>query len=65
METQLCRCNECGTIMIDENPDGQPYFTAPEGTVEMDRCLDKETEETFWGCPICQTDANLQDVWEL
>lgn len=63
METQLCRCNNCGTIMIDENPDDQPELTAPENVKNM-----KELNDIggfYWACPECLTDEYLQDMYEL
>jgi len=62
-KTQLCKCNNCDTVMFDENPSEQPLLTAPKGTSHMVQL--KDEGEFFWACPECQTDEYLQDLQEL
>ena len=63
---QLCKCNNCNTVMFDENPSSQPKLEAPSGTVNMKKFEDTEEGDLersfFWGCPECETDEYLQDV---
>lgn len=73
---QLCSCNNCGTILIDKNPqsDAKRYEVNFNKVVELEFInaeddmtdpLKKDSEidgnEYFWGCPICQTDGYLND----
>jgi len=51
MKYQLCKCNNCGTILIDENPSKQPKFNPPRNTQEMLWTKDKETGDIIWACP--------------
>ena len=31
MKYQFCKCNKCGEVFIDINPDMQPFFEMPDG----------------------------------
>ncbi len=67
----LCKCNNCDSILIDQNPqvNAKEYYL--KGTeLEMQynpglRMEDEEDEdnlnERFWVCPICMTDGYLDD----
>jgi len=60
----LCKCNNCGKILIDENPQtGAPKFelTGDEETMEYF----EEADEFFYGCPKCKTDAFLMDLQDV
>lgn len=67
-KTELCKCNNCETIMVDENPqvgakrylvrDGKTHLN--EVVEQMERLDDMGTE--FWGCPNCLTDEYLTDL---
>lgn len=62
METsQLCKCTNCSTIMIDANPDEQPEFEVKSEYKEMEWFTD---DGGFWGCPVCYTDEYLIDIIE-
>jgi len=62
----LCKCNKCGTILLDQNPQiGAKRHTINLTKVEvMQYIKDEESQdqEYFWGCPICMTDAYLTDT---
>ncbi len=65
---QLCRCNNCMAIMIDENPSDQPEFEIPENVQYMVECNDEDTPAEygfFWGCPNCLTDGYFIDVTDI
>lgn len=61
---QLCRCNNCMAIMVDENPSNQPAFEIPANVQKMAWVADHDApeKEIFWGCPNCLTDAYLVDI---
>lgn len=67
METaNLCKCNYCDSILIDENPQvGAPLYDLKDypQALEMQRVSavinDPETE--YWACPNCLTDSFLTD----
>lgn len=64
MKTELCRCNSCDAILIDENPQvNAPLLDVPIGALGMVQFEDEE--EVFWGCPNCETDEFLADLVEL
>lgn len=56
----LCICNMCGTIMINENPDNAPQLPVSGNEEKMEWMEDEYGE--FWGCPHCKTDAYLSDL---
>jgi uncharacterized C2H2 Zn-finger protein len=56
----LCKCNNCDTILIDENPQvGAVKQLVPAGAESMEQNTDGET---YWCCPKCRTDAYLIDM---
>lgn len=64
MKAQLCICNNCDAIMVDNNPAEQPEFeTTKLHLFEMVNVQEGDWEN-FWGCPNCLTDAYLSDVVE-
>jgi hypothetical protein len=66
---EMCRCNNCDSILIDENPrsDAKRYATA-----YADGCLQQFVDMSdngvshdiryLWGCPNCKTDEYLTDL---
>ena len=58
----LCKCNMCDNILIDTNPQTgakmYPYRNVPSTETMTDE------EGGLIGCPICKTDAYLQDEIE-
>lgn len=55
----LCICNNCMTIMFDENPqdDAKKYKTENILADMMEK-----DEDGAWVCPICGTDGYLMDL---
>ena len=59
MKTPLCRCNNCMTLLVDNNPkDNAALFQVDMSTPDT---IMIEEEESY-GCPFCQTDGYLSDV---
>lgn len=63
----LCKCNHCDSILIDENPqigaeeyDLKDYPQAKEMQRVSEVINDPETE--YWACPVCLTDGFLDDM---
>ncbi len=58
----LCKCNNCGTIMIDQNPQiGAPAFVGDVTKIADMQYIDNKEEGGFWACGICETDGYLTD----
>ena len=63
VKEQLCICNNCGTIYVDENPSDQPEIEVISGEYpNLPKIKDSETGEMIWGCDKCGTDGYLADV---
>ena len=69
-EANLCTCNNCGNIFIDQNPQfGAKVFNVNLANVsELQFLKDNSSPkseidgyEYFWGCGICETDGYLKD----
>lgn len=61
MEEYLCKCNNCDSIMFDENPQVNAKKRKVTGVeIGMEYLFD-EGGERYWGCPICETDDYLTD----
>ena len=66
METPLCKCNNCGNIWLDKNPQvNQKVFEVEDGCPSLalitESLDDNEDAEMYWGCPECRTDGHLSD----
>lgn len=66
---ELCRCNNCMSILIDENPrDGAKKYDAACAEGSLKQFVDMSDNDTshdihyFWGCPNCGTDEYLTDI---
>lgn len=59
----LCSCDNCNILIIDENPQvgAKTYKVEDLKTAPHPMSLITNGEETFWGCPSCNTDAFLSD----
>ena len=57
----LCVCNNCNSILIDNNPQiGASFYEKVDGAKDM-----KELEDEngfFWVCPVCLVDDFLIDL---
>ena len=67
MEANLCKCNKCSTVMIDQNPQKGAELHELTGTeVEMQYIVGiddgSNDREIFWACPVCLTDEYLIDL---
>lgn len=66
METiHLCKCNNCEETFVDTNPqiEAKEYpIDAARNRRSLVQVKDEETEEVFWACPNCKTDAYLTDI---
>ena len=64
MKTELCKCNNCNSIMYDENPQvGATKIDVTTIDIEiLPMELLNEGGDSFWGCGNCQTDAYLTDI---
>lgn len=69
--TKLCICNNCLSVMVDENPSDRAEFeTKNLELVDMEFLTedslepgeDEDQGAGFWGCPKCLTDGYLMDV---
>lgn len=59
MKANLCKCLNCGSILIDQNPQiNAPEFELNGAEKEM-QWIDKEGG--FWACPVCDDDGFLVD----
>lgn len=62
MKANLCKCNNCGTVMIDQNPQfGAVEHELTGNEVEM-QYLEVEHRERIWVCPVCMVDDYLIDL---
>lgn len=65
-KANLCTCNNCNTIFIDQNPQigAKEYLIDSSKVAELQYLqglITHKDTEYFWGCPICETDGYLQD----
>lgn len=62
---KLCKCNNCETVMFDENPTETGFDFDDKDVAnykpEHMAYLEDETGY-FWGCPNCETDGYLTDL---
>ena len=56
----LCKCNNCETIMYDENPNTEETQSTDKEVVHM-LYNSSDRDNIFWACPVCQTDDYLND----
>lgn len=62
MKTELCRCNNCERLLIDENPQsGAEKIEVGNMKVHSMEWIEEENEG-YWACPHCLTDAYLTDI---
>lgn len=63
MEANLCKCNNCDSILLDQNPQvrAKQYDLGKYSNIKHMEYL-KDKGGNFWGCPICKTDDFLTDL---
>jgi len=66
---EMCRCNNCYSILIDENPrGGAKKYAVGCADGHMQQFVDMSDNDVshdilyFWGCPNCKTDEYLTDL---
>lgn len=62
MKDYICRCNNCDNILIDENPKIDAKEAELTGSELYMEKFSDEDHDSFWGCPVCETDAYLIDI---
>jgi hypothetical protein len=66
MTANLCKCNNCGTILIDQNPQigaKEHPLTGVEQEMQYKGGLAENGETNYyWVCPVCDTDEYLTDL---
>lgn len=59
-QANLCQCNKCNIILIDQNSQvNAPLYELQGDEVEMQYVED--SDGGLWVCPVCGSDDNLQD----
>jgi hypothetical protein len=62
----LCKCNNCDTILLDQNSQisAEKHLVDHTKIDDMQYIKDENSQdqEYFWGCPICMTDSYLTDT---
>lgn len=59
IKASLCKCNNCESIMIDQNPQVDAKECELTGKEIKMQYVSKEG---IWVCPICKTDGYLTDL---
>lgn len=59
MKAHLCKCNNCDSILLDQNPQigAEEKETADYSTIK-----NMMWKENHWTCCVCQTDDYLTDL---
>jgi hypothetical protein len=58
---ELCICNNCDTILIDENPQVDAKKHKLKGGEQSMVFIESEGD-FIWACPRCETDGFLADL---
>lgn len=67
-KAHLCKCNNCGLVMIDQNPQiGATLYELTGKEVQMQYIPgltknENQEKEYFWACPKCLVDDYLTDL---
>lgn len=57
----LAKCNNCNSILIDENPKTDAVKHELSGA-ELEMIKVGEGEDSHWACPNCMTDEHFMDI---
>jgi hypothetical protein len=61
----LCKCNKCGSILIDQNPQiHAPEYQLTGNEIDMQYTgglTEFKDQDPAWVCPNCMTDDYLTD----
>lgn len=66
MKANFCVCNNCGSVLLDKNPQINALELDINEYLEM-VLLEDEPQQSgeslmFWACPKCLTDSYLSDL---
>jgi len=61
-EENICKCLNCESILIDENPQDDNKTELKGNEKNMVQVTDPTDGDIFWACPICKTDAYIADI---
>lgn len=59
MKAHLCKCNNCDSILLDQNPQ---VWAKEQETKDYPTIKNMMWKEDQWVCFICETDAYLKDL---
>jgi hypothetical protein len=63
MKAKLCKCNNCNSILLDQNPQtGAIQHDLGQYPNIKHMKYVKNENDRFWACPICETDDYLTDL---
>lgn len=62
MKTEICKCNNCERLLIDENPQVNAKKVEVGNLKVHSMEWIEEEHESYWACPHCLTDAYLTDI---
>lgn len=61
MKTEICKCNNCERLLIDENPQVNAEKVEVGDMRVHSMVYINDYDNSFWACPHCLTDAYLTD----
>ena len=66
MLENICRCNDCGELMIDSNPSEDSLGVDIDVLgIDLPYMVEQgQGEDVHYVCPFCLTDTSLVDITE-
>ena len=61
----VCKCSNCGQFLLDVNPQTNTKKINIKNVSLDELEYFTENDETFSGCPKCETDSYLMDLDEI
>lgn len=63
-KVNLCICNNCGSMLIDHNPQVNAQMSEVDTSKYDELIIDNNIKgmEGAWICPNCKTDSYLADL---
>jgi len=60
----LCKCNNCGSVLIDHNPQVNAQMVEADPSKHDELIMDNNIKgmDGDWICPNCKTDSFLADL---
>ena len=65
MKTEICKCNNCERLLIDENAQVGAEKVEVGNMKVHSMIYINDYDNNFWACPHCLTDAYLTDEFEI